>query len=312
MDTPEMKQGDRRLILHADDVGMCHEAVDAFLQLSDFGLVSCGSAMVPCPAFAGIAAHARQNPEMDLGLHITMTSEYDTYRWSPLSTADPASGLIDGDGFFHKRPADFFASAQEDAVRAEYEAQVQRAIDLGVQPTHIDSHHGILSFDPRFIPLYVEIAQMYGIPPFLKRGNPFSGMQPPTKAEKQSESEEKNKSGMPAFLAAIMAAIPQITSLVAQYEQAGLPMIDHSGGLMPDTAENRMERTKGALRALQPGITVFVIHPLVDSPLVRAITPTWGARVADFEIFMSTEMQDFVAEQGIEIVGYKDIGPQAP
>jgi predicted glycoside hydrolase/deacetylase ChbG (UPF0249 family) len=99
---PGLADDDRLVILHADDVGMCQASLTAFADLVEFGLVSSGATMVPCPWFPAVAAYCREHPGVDLGVHLTLTSEWDTYRWGPLSTRDPASGLLDGEGYFYR------------------------------------------------------------------------------------------------------------------------------------------------------------------------------------------------------------------
>ena len=89
----------RRLIAHIDDVGMCHGANTAFVDLFGKGFVTSGSVMVPCPWFPEIAGVAKERPDFDLGVHLTLTSEWVGYRWRPISTASPASGLLDDDGY---------------------------------------------------------------------------------------------------------------------------------------------------------------------------------------------------------------------
>src|SRR5215216_3621701 len=90
----------RAAILHVDDLGMCHGANRAFLELAVFGHVTCGSVMVPCPWFPEIAQAAAEHPDLDLGVHLTLTSEWAGYWWRPISTRSRASGLIDPDGYF--------------------------------------------------------------------------------------------------------------------------------------------------------------------------------------------------------------------
>ena len=93
---------DRVAIIHTDDIGMCQASVDAFADMVDYGLISSGAVMVPCPWFLEAAAYSTAHPQADLGVHLTLTSEWETYRWGPISTRDPASGLLDEQGFFHK------------------------------------------------------------------------------------------------------------------------------------------------------------------------------------------------------------------
>src|SRR5215208_6635514 len=97
---PEEPRRQRAVILHVDDLGMCPGANRAFLELAAGGQVTCGSVMVPCPAFREIAEAAVAAATLDLGVHLTLTSEWERVRWGPLSTRSKASGLIDEDGYF--------------------------------------------------------------------------------------------------------------------------------------------------------------------------------------------------------------------
>src|SRR3954470_8351299 len=114
--------GDRVVVVNADDVGMCGATVDAFFDLIDSGLASSGSAMVPCPWFPAVAARCRERAagSVDIGVHLTLTCEWDLYRWGPLSTRDPRSGLVDDEGYFF-RNADLWTGLDPAAARTEME-----------------------------------------------------------------------------------------------------------------------------------------------------------------------------------------------
>ena len=114
---------ERLAIIHVDDVGMCQASVDAFADLWDFGLVSSGAVMVPCPWFLEAAKFAQQHPDADLGVHLTLTSEWDTYRWGSLSTRDPKTGLLDEPGYFHQLARPVQEQANPEAVRGELVAR---------------------------------------------------------------------------------------------------------------------------------------------------------------------------------------------
>ena len=90
----------RTVVMHVDDLGGSHGANRAFMALAELELVTCGSVMVPGPWFREIADLAGANPSLDLGVHLTLTSEWDACRWAPISTVSRASGLIDPDGYF--------------------------------------------------------------------------------------------------------------------------------------------------------------------------------------------------------------------
>ena len=131
---------ERALILHVDDLAMCHGANRAYLELAAHGLVTCGSVMVPCPWFGEIAEAVAADPGLDLGVHLTLTSEWAHYRWRPLSTTRRASGLIDDDGYFWRDVASLRAHLVVEAAEAELRTQIDRAIARGMAPTHIDAH----------------------------------------------------------------------------------------------------------------------------------------------------------------------------
>ena len=93
---------DRVVIFHADDINMSQASLAAYIDLVDYGLVSSAAAMAPCPWFPALARYLRENqgnPAIDIGVHLTLNSEWDAYRWGPISTADKATGLIDEEGY---------------------------------------------------------------------------------------------------------------------------------------------------------------------------------------------------------------------
>ena len=116
---------DRVVIFHADDIGMCRSANVAYQELIEAGPLSSGSVMVPCPWFPAAADYCRRHPQADMGVHLTLTCEWDGYRWGPLSTGDPASGLLDDEGYFDRSTAEAQDHAQPEAVTLEIKAQVE-------------------------------------------------------------------------------------------------------------------------------------------------------------------------------------------
>ncbi len=134
----------RLLIIHADDTGMCHSANLASIDALKKGIVTSGSIMVPCPWFMEIADYAREHPEIDLGLHLTHTSEWKSYRWRPLALSSLVPGLIDAEGYMHSHVGSVVRSSNAKEIEAEIRAQIEFALQNGVKPTHLDSHMGTL------------------------------------------------------------------------------------------------------------------------------------------------------------------------
>src|SRR5260221_9462247 len=131
------------LIIHADDLGMTHSVNEATIKALDTGLVNSASIMVPCPWFPEIADYAKSHPDLDFGLHLTLTSERVYYRWGPVASRDKVPSLVDENGYFHH---DWLPDTRIDPndVETELRAQIARARSMGVKPTHLDSHQNRL------------------------------------------------------------------------------------------------------------------------------------------------------------------------
>lgn len=151
------------VIPHIDDIGVTLGSVRAMEELAGRGFVTSGSVMAPCPWLAEAAALAARRPQLDLGLHLTLTSESARLRWRPLSTRSPASGLVDGDGFMWSTVPQLRARAHPAAVEEELETQIAEARRAGIDPTHLDHHMGA-AFAPEFAPITMEIARRHRLP----------------------------------------------------------------------------------------------------------------------------------------------------
>jgi chitin disaccharide deacetylase len=273
---------DRVILIHTDDIGMCQASVTAFADLSAFGLISCGAAMVPCGWFPSAAAYCRAHPEADMGVHIDLTCEWSAYRWGPLSTREPSAGLMDDEGYFYRSSAEVWAHADAAAGQREIAAQIERALAAGVDVSHIDTHMNTVAH-PKFMASYVGLALKYRIPAMILR------------------IDEAGWRGM--GLDAEAAA--QAVAMIHQMEEAGVPLIDHIVGMPLDRPAGRIAQVKAVFSELPAGITHFVIHPCPDTPEIRAIAPDWPSRVADYQAFMSDELCDYIRGSGIQVIGYR-------
>lgn len=283
---------DRAVIIHADDLGMCQATLLGLEELLDAGIVSSGSIMVPCPWFRGAARFAAEHPRADLGVHFTLTSEWKLYRWGPVSTADPASGLLDAEGYFHSTARAVQETGDPAAVARELEAQVARAAGAGIVPTHADTHMGAVAH-ARFMESYVNAALRHGLPPMLPR---------------MDEEGWRELSRDHAGGSLDGEAIRQVMSLTRSLEERGVPLLDGVSGLsLSSDPASRLEEAKAALARLKPGVTHFVIHPARDTPELRAITPDWACRAADCATFARRELRDFIRSQGIHVIGYREL-----
>jgi predicted glycoside hydrolase/deacetylase ChbG (UPF0249 family) len=155
-----------KVVLHQDDIGMCHGANTAFVELSRLGTITSGSVMVPCPWFAEIAEIAAADPSLDLGVHLTLTAEKQYYKWGPLSRPGKAAGLTDDHGFFHPDVSSVRRSAHPEAVESEFRAQIDRALAAGIDLTHLDAHMGA-ALAPEFCDAYIRLGVEYRLPVLL-------------------------------------------------------------------------------------------------------------------------------------------------
>src|SRR5258708_10974908 len=169
------------LILNADDLAVTHsENVASFDEL-DQKLITSATVMVPCPWFTEVAAYARAHPEADLGLHLTMTSEWQTFRWGPIASRALVPSLVGPDGNFYASIDELAEHAKLDEVEAEIRAQIERAKSMGLEPSHLDAHMHTLYRTPELFGVFLKVAREYKLPIRMARNDqPFQSMLPLT------------------------------------------------------------------------------------------------------------------------------------
>lgn len=277
---------DRAVILHADDVGLCQAGLEAYTELVDFGLLSSASVMVPCAWFPATAAYCRENAaKVDMGVHITFNSEWPAMRWAPLSTRDPASGLLDDDGYFPATAEALHARVDPEAAQREIQAQVERALAAGIDVTHMDSHMFAVASPPIF-QAYVQTALQYRIPPLLVRG--------------QASDLYYLEQGESA-----MEAPDEIANYMNRLQEQGLPVLDTLYLTPLNTDEDRVAVAQRLLTRLAPGITYLIFHPAKDTPEMHALASDWKARVADYEGLKNDALRKAFQDAGVHIIGWR-------
>ena len=277
-------ENDRAVIIHTDDIGMCHASVQAFKDLWDFGTITSGAAMVPCPWFPAVVKMCRANPAMDMGVHATLNAESETYRWGPISTRDQESGLLDGNGYFHQWQPQVFQNARPEAVEREVNAQIERALAAGIDVTHVDSHLGTV-MNPKFIQSYIQAAASRLLPNMLPR---------------------IDARGVEVFgLSAV--EIQMYEPVIQQLEKMGVPMLDGLLFMPLHEPNGQMETAKDLFGNLPVGISHLVLHPSIDTAELRSIAPDWESRVSNYNTFMSDELKKFIEGEDIKLIGYRQI-----
>lgn len=264
------------LILHADDLGVAHSVDEASFAALSQGAVTSASVMVPCAWLTEVAAYAKAHPDADIGLHLALTSEWKTYRWGPVAPWDQVSSLLDPDGYFWNEVAPVAERAKPQEVEREIHAQVQRAFQVGIHPTHLDMHMGTLAARPEFYAALVRVAHEYKLP-FL--------------AVKVSDERQK------------------ILSLLGPNDIVMDSLVMFDSRLPPDQWTPSYVR---ALQTLSPGLHYLIVHLGHDDAELRAITidhPDYGAawRERDFNAVTSPEFKRALEENHITLVHWRDL-----
>lgn len=257
----------RLAIVNCDDLGSSHSANLAALEAVEHGVATSATLMVPCPwALEG----ARLFAGKDVGVHLTLTAEYPTYRWRSLTGA---ASLHDDEGFLPRTAAEVWAKARIDDVREECRAQIDQALDWGVDVTHLDSHMGVNQLEPRCYALYVELAAEYRLPLRMAGKGADGSLGFPVRA--------------PADAAGIV-----------------YPDDFHFRWLSP---------TKGLLQRRVPqmapgGVTEFLIHPVLDGPELRGYDLTEAqVRVDDHACALDPEVAALFEAEQIELISFRPL-----
>jgi chitin disaccharide deacetylase len=273
--------GTKLIIVHADDLGETHAVNAAAIETLEDGLINSASLMVPCPWFPEIADYTKAHPGGDYGLHLTVTSERVYYRWGPVAPADKVPSLLDKDGYFHHDwEHNQHINAKE--VEVELRAQIERALAMGVRPTHLDSHqYRLIMNGKELFDVMVRLAHEYKLPVFVTRD--------------------------------WFADHPYLQESLSTADI----VLDHTVTIGPEVpAEKWTEFYVSALKSLKPGVTEFVIHPGFDNEELRAATrerSTWGAawRQRDFDFFTSNKFREILVHENVKLITWRELAKMA-
>ncbi len=274
----------RAAIFHADDIGLCHGANVAFEELSRSGMINSGSVMVPCPWFTEVAEMGANNPRLDLGVHLTLTSEWTAYRWAPISTINRKSGLIDENGYFWRRLPMLARNVAPEAAEAEMRAQIDRAISAGIDVTHLDTHMGAAIL-PQLLDIYVRLGREYGLPVLLPR----------LLSEYTSVLDFKD------------IPLMDYDKILATLKAEGWFLIDHFR-MTPwvPTAESE-QAYRDLVTKLPKGLTLIALHPNKSGDIEAIVPAKAHFRTDEYRLLSNPTFRQFVGEQGIGTIGFRPI-----
>ena len=266
------------LIVHADDLGVSHSENVASIFAMEKGVVNSASIMVPCPWFSEIAAYAKANPNADLGLHMTLNSEWKVYKWRPVAPHDEVSSLLDEYGYLNETVEAFLKNAKLEEVEKELRSQIERAKQFGIEPTHLDAHMGAAFSTAKFLEVLIKLGHEYKIPVLISK----------------DFSRVLNIDYTP-FVTDKDVIVDRVIIASGRDYKAGM--------------ENFYIQQ---LKSLQPGLNVLLLHAAYDNDEMKAVTvdhedygATW--RQQDFNFFTSDKCKKLIADEKIKLVTWKEI-----
>ena len=264
------------LIVHADDLAVAHSVDAASFDALNKNAVTSASIMVPCPWLTEVASYAKDHPDADLGLHLTLTSEWKTYRWGPIESKDKVPSLLDSAGYLWPESPAAASHIKPEEAEHEIRTQIEHAIAVGIHPTHLDTHMGTLFNTPELFAIFAKVAHDYHLPFLAPR--------------------------LPGELSKLLSLLSDRDVVVDSFIIAN-PSV-HVGE-WKDFYVN-------AVRDLKPGLTEMVVHLGYDDAELQAVTvdhPDYGAawRQRDYDVMTSPEFKKGLQENNVILVKWKDL-----
>lgn len=268
--------GSKLLILHADDLAVAHSQDMASFEALNQGAVSSGSVMVPCPWLAEVADYAKAHPAADIGVHLTLTSEWKDYRWGSVASRDQVPSLLDPQGYFYPTSVEAAAHIKPEEAEREVRAQVETALKMGIHPTHLDSHMGTLFTNPAMVAVLAKVAHDYHLP-FLMLKVPGT---PPE----------------------MYAAVEPDDVILDNLFMAGPPI----------KADEWLSYYIQILKKVASGISLLIVHLAYDDAEMQAVTAghlhcgsAWRQR--DFKVVTSPEFRQALKENHIALTTWREV-----
>jgi len=267
---------DKLLIIHADDIGLSNSVNQASFKALKNGYVNSGSIMMPCDYISDVGEFAIENPSIDLGLHLTVTSEWRDYKWNGVLQPNETPSLINKKGELSENIKKFVLKAEPLELKNELQAQIDLSKSIGINPTHIDSHEGALFYDQDLFKVYLEIG-------------------------------EKNK--LPVFVPKMVAVHfdkkfpkPENVVVIENFYMA-------RKGIEHDEWETFY---LNILDNLNPGISQLIVHLGYDDDEMKSITvdhPDFGSkwRNLDYDIVSSDKFKNALKNNKIKLITWKQI-----
>ncbi|MGK7396089.1 MAG: polysaccharide deacetylase family protein [Candidatus Cyclobacteriaceae bacterium M3_2C_046] len=309
---------DKLIIMHVDDAGMSYDSNQGAIKSIEQGIANSVSIMMPCPWVSSFVRYVKENPEVDAGVHLTLTAEWDNYRWEPLAGSSVVPGLVDPEGAFWPSVAQVVQHASPDEVETEIRAQVERAITMGISPTHLDSHMGTLFATEEFVERYIKVGIEYQIPVMVPGGHNTLLKQIYREEEiERLKREGKYRKGMKIELPQAVKKAPEIGQLLWD---AGLPVLDdlhqvsYSWKLpegVPQTDQHiknlKVDKFIETFEQMKPGITMFIVHSTDVTEVFEQISGSGFTRKGDLLAMMDPRLKKYINDHQIKFTTWREM-----
>lgn len=292
-------KGTKVLILHIDDAGMSWDSNEGAIRAMEMGVANSVSVMMPCPWVPGYVKYLQEHPTVDAGLHLTLTSEFNSYRWGPLAGKPSVPGLVDSQGALWPSVEEVVKHASPDEVSMEISTQLERARAMGFEPTHLDSHMGTLFETPEFMERYIKLGIENKIPVMMPGGHN-------TMIVKQRE-----------ITPPLQASLKEVGQLLWN---AGLPVLDdlHNVSYDWEYAADEHNNDKAlqkfatskyieTIRELKPGLTMVIMHCTSPSHIFEKISGSGLQRKGDLLAMTDPAFKRFLQEEGIILTTWREV-----
>ncbi|MBS1531194.1 MAG: polysaccharide deacetylase family protein [Bacteroidetes bacterium] len=267
------------LIVHADDAGFAHSADSAIMLAYEKGAINSASIMVTCPWFPEIAAFAKKHPEMDWGIHLSLTSEWKNYKWQGVAPSSAIPSLLDKNGYLYDSVEGFGAHAKVDEAEKEIRAQIEKAKAFGIRISHLDNHMGSILASPELMKMFQRVGKEYKLPVL----EPVSYI----------------RMVAPKLIPAIDTTGIIVDNFIMAYQVT--------------PADKWKNFYNYSIKNLKPGLNELIFHLGFDEDELRAVCtehPAYGSawRQQDYDYATSDEFKALLKAEGVYLVTWGEIG----
>jgi predicted glycoside hydrolase/deacetylase ChbG (UPF0249 family) len=260
------------LIIHADDLGISSSENAASFEAFEKGLVNSGSVMATCPKYHEVAGYSKTHPNSDIGVHLTLTSEWPSYKWGPSLDSEEVKSLTDQYGHFFDNKTDLGKNIIPAEVEKELRAQIDRMIESGIDLTHIDTHMFTAFSNNEILKICISLGEEYKLPVLLIDELLF-------------------------HIRNLHKAIIVDRLYYAKPENNATGLINYY---------------REVLRSIRPGLNCILVHIAFDNEEMQEIAKgqlNYGAawRQTDFDFFTSNECRQLIKNNNIQLVTWREI-----